>query len=114
MSFPFLTGEPLFAGLAALAFLVGAVVNASGHPKVRNSFLELGFPGWWCWITAALESVVAMLLLLPATRMAATALGAVIMLAAIAAILRAKLPAKLLPPITYLAVLALAALTTHS
>jgi len=76
--------ENVLVWLAAAAFLVGAIVNASGHPKIRAGFVQLGFPFWWCWVTSALELVTAFLLITAGTRYIGVGLGACIMLAAIA------------------------------
>ncbi|MEF0940876.1 DoxX family protein [Rhizobium sp. BR 362] len=94
--------------LAAGAFLVGAIVNASGHPKIRASFVRLGFPFWWCWVTAAFEFVTGVLLITAGTRYIGVALGACIMLAAIAAIVRIRNYRELPPPLVFLLLLALA------
>ncbi|TFF22098.1 hypothetical protein E3C22_15800 [Jiella endophytica] len=104
------SGEPLAAWLAAAAFAAGGIANATGHPKIRASFTNLGFPGWWCRVTAVLELIVAMLLLLPATRVFGVALGTCIMAAAVWAILSRRLYGHLPPPILFLLLLALAAL----
>lgn len=114
MPFLFLTGETLLAGLAVLAFLAGGIANATGNPKIRESFNHLGFPGWWCWVTAVLEIAVALLLAFPATRIVGACIGALIMLVAIGAILRARLPRKLPPPLIFLALLGLVVLTSQS
>lgn len=107
---PFLSGEPVGVWLAVAAFLAGGIANASGHPNIRASFTKLGLPGWWCWVTAALEMVTAGLLLVPASRFAGIALGGGIMLAAIAAILMRRLYRHLPPPALFLFFLALAGL----
>ncbi|MDP9810195.1 putative membrane protein YphA (DoxX/SURF4 family) [Rhizobium tibeticum] len=108
------TGAPLdtiFIWLAAGAFLVGAIVNASGHPKVRAGFVRLGFPFWWCWVTAAFELVTGVLLITAGTRYIGVALGACIMLAAIAAIVRIRNYRELPPPLAFLLLLALASVS---
>lgn len=105
-----LSSDPIGVWLAAAAFLVGGIANATGLPSIRASFTNLGFPGWWCWVTAALEIVTAGLLLVPASRLAGIALGSCIMVTAIAAILARRLYRYLPPPILFLFLLALAAL----
>ncbi len=91
--------------LAAAAFLVGAVINASGRPGIRDDFVRYGFPPWWCWITAILELATAVLLLLRPTFLIGAALGACIMLVAILAVLRAGHVRHSLPPALFLALL---------
>ncbi|MFT4180627.1 MAG: DoxX family protein [Rhizobium sp.] len=97
--------------LPAGAFLVGTIVNASGHPKIRAGFVRLGFPFWWCWVTAAFEFVTAVLLVTAGTRYIGVALGACIMLVAIAAIVRIRNYRELPPPFVFLLLLALAGVT---
>jgi hypothetical protein len=117
MHFPMLTFtgasalESVFIWLATVAFLVGGVVNATGHRKIRADFVRLGFPGWWCWVTAALEVATALLLLGAGTRYVGAALGACVMLAAIAAIVRIRAYRELAPPLLFLSLLAVASLT---
>ncbi len=100
--------DTVLVWLAAGAFLVGAVANASGHPKIRAGFVRLGFPFWWCWVTAAFELVTAALLVTAGTRYIGIALGVCIMLAAIAAIVRIRNYRELPPPFVFLLLLALA------
>jgi hypothetical protein len=112
MSFPFhiitsaTSVETILVWLSAAAFLVGALVNASGNRKIRASFLLLGFPFWWCWVTAALELLTAALLVTAGTRYIGVALGACIMLAAIAAVVRIGNYRELPPPLVFLLLLA--------
>lgn len=109
---PIFTGttslDTILVWLAAGAFLVGAIVNASGHPKIRAGFVRLGFPFWWCWVTAALELVTAVLLVTVGARYIGVALGACIMLAAITAIVGIRNYRELPPPLVFLLLLALA------
>jgi hypothetical protein len=106
--------ESLFIWLAAVAFLAGGAINATGHRKIRAGFERLGFPGWWCWVTAALEVATALLLLWPGTRYVGAALGACIMFAAIAAIVRARAYRELAPPLLFLSFLAVASFGVHA
>jgi len=102
--------QSLFLWLAAAGFLIGGIVNASGRPAIRAEFEQLGFPGWWCRVTAALEIATAFLLLGSGTRIIGAALGSCIMLAAIAAIVRIGAYRKLAPPSLYLFLAILAGL----
>lgn len=102
--------DTIFVWLAATAFLVGAVVNGSGHFKIRASFVRLGFPFWWCWVTSALELLTALLLITAGTRVIGVALGTCIMLAAIVAIIRTHTYRELPPPFLFLLLLLLASL----
>jgi hypothetical protein len=102
--------ETIGVWLATTAFLAGGLANATGLPKIRASFTNLNFPGWWCWVTAALEVAVALLLFMPASRLIGIALGGCIMATAITAILRRRLFGHLPPPILFLFLLTLAGL----
>lgn len=112
---PIFTGttmpETVLTWLAAAAFLVGGLVNASGHPKIRESFVRLGFPFWWCWVTSALELTTAVLLVTMGMRSIGIALGTCIMLAAITAVVRIRNYRELPPPIVFLLLLALAGIS---
>ncbi len=103
--------DTILVWLAAGAFLVGAVVNASGHPKIRAGFVQLRFPFWWCWVTAAFELATAVLLVTAGTRYIGIVLGACIMLVAIAAIFRIRNYRELPPPFVFLLLLALAGIS---
>lgn len=94
---------------ASIAFLAGGIANAIGHPKIRASFVRLGFPGWWCRVTAVLEIITALLLLVSAARFVGIALGGGIMVVAIAAIFARRLYGHLPPPILFILLLTLAA-----
>ncbi|MCJ9670035.1 MULTISPECIES: DoxX family protein [unclassified Neorhizobium] len=100
--------------LAAAAFLLGAVINASGRKAVQEEFVRYGFPSWWCWITAILEFLTAVLLVLRPTFAFGVALGACIMVAAIIAIIRARDFRHIPPPSVFLLLLIIAALVQFS
>ena len=100
--------------LSAAAFLVGAMVNMSGHSKVRAGFVQLGFPFWWCWVTGALELLTAVLLVTAGGRYIGVALGACIMFAAVAAIVRIRNYRELPPPMLFLLLLMLAGASGHA
>lgn len=95
--------------IAAAAFLIGAVVNATARKPVREEFVRYGFPWWWCWVTALLEFTTAALLLLRPTFTLGVALGACIMVAAIVAIVRARDYRHVSPPAIFLLLLVIAA-----
>lgn len=87
---------------ASAAFLLGAIVNASGRKAVREQFVRYGFPSWWCWITAMLEFITAVLLILQPTFAIGALLGACIMVAAIVGIVRARDFRHIPPPAVFL------------
>ncbi|MCZ3375011.1 DoxX family protein [Rhizobium sp. AG207R] len=105
--------DTVLVWLSAGAFLTGAIFNMSGHQKIRAGFVQLGFPFWWCWVTAALELLTAVLLVTAGIRYIGVALGACIMLAAIAAIVRIRNYRELPPPVVFLLLLVLAGVSGH-
>lgn len=80
----------ILAWLLAIFFAVGAVGNWRATAKVRADYVRWGYPGGFHRFTAVLEAAVAILLVFGATRLFGTVLGAAIMLAAIATLLRHK------------------------
>ena len=106
--------ENILVWSAAAAFLIGAAMNASAHPKIRAGFTQLGFPFWWCWVTSALEFLTALLLITAGSFYIGAGLGACIMLAAIASIVRVRNYRELPPPALFLLLLVLAGLASHN
>ena len=72
------------AWLLAFAFTGAGIFNAMGGAVVQAQFLRWGYPAWWNFITAALETLSAALIVLPETRIWGLALGAMVLVAAIA------------------------------
>ena len=72
------------AWLLAFAFTGAGIFNAMGGAVVHAQFQRWGYPAWWNFITAALEMLSAALIVLPETRIWGLALGAVVLIAAIA------------------------------
>ncbi len=72
--------------LLAFAFAGAALFNAMGGPAVQAQFLRWGYPAWWNFMTAALEMLSAALIVLPETRIWGLALGAMVLIAAIATV----------------------------
>jgi hypothetical protein len=70
----------------AFAFAGAGIFNAMGGAVVQAQFLPWGYPAWWNFISAALEMLCAALIVLPETRIWGLALGAMVLIAAIATI----------------------------
>jgi len=69
--------------------MIGAgVVNFAGPASVRESFARWGYPAGFHRVTGGLEVVVGLLLLVPATSRFGAIGGAVILLAALATLIR--------------------------
>jgi hypothetical protein len=72
------------AWLLALAFAGAALSNAMGGAAVRAGFVRWGYPAWWNFMTASIEVLCAVLIVLPETRIWGLALGAMVLIAALA------------------------------
>jgi len=73
--------------LLAFAFGGAGLFNAIGGAAVQAQFLRWGYPAWWNLVTAAFEVLGAALIVVPETRIWGLALGAVVMIAAIATVI---------------------------
>ncbi|TNM65276.1 DoxX family protein [Aliirhizobium smilacinae] len=100
--------------VAAAAFLLGSVVNASARKSIREEFVRYGFPWWWCWVTALLELMTAVLLVVRPTFAIGAALGVCIMIAAIVAVVRVRDFRHILPPAAFLMLLLIAVIVQLS
>ena len=92
------------AWLLAIAFAGAGLFNAIGGAAVRAEFIRWGYPGWWNLVTAALEVLGAALIVVPETRIWGLALGAMVMIAAMATVMWRR-EYKHLPPSVALAAL---------
>lgn len=99
--------------IAAAFFLFGGLSNLIGPPGIRASYRRWGYPSWFRFVTAALEFMVAAMLLMPDYRVAGAILGTAIMLAATATLLRNReYGHAIAPPIVILLIAACAMLAT--
>jgi len=73
--------------LLAAFFLVGAIGNAFPSAAIEADYQRWGYPYWFHYVTAALELGVAILLVLPGTRLIAGLLGCLVMAAAAGTVL---------------------------
>jgi hypothetical protein len=98
--------------LLVAAFFGAGVFNAIGTPATKSSFVRWGYPEWWCRLTGGLEIVAAVLIALPGSRIVGLALGAVIIAAAVLTVLRHREFVHLAPLSVFVALLALAELSS--
>jgi uncharacterized membrane protein YphA (DoxX/SURF4 family) len=103
------------AWLLAFAFTGAGLLNAMGGAVAQAQFLRWGYPARWNFVTAALEVLGAALIVLPETRIWGLALGAMVLIAAIATVIWRR-EYKHLPPCVALAAIIgveLALVVTH-
>lgn len=63
-------------------FVLGAIINGSASPAVRQDFVAWGYPAWFPYGTAGLEIATAVLLFVRRSRVLGAALGTAAMSAA--------------------------------
>jgi hypothetical protein len=74
--------------LLAAALLGAGLFNAVGTSRTKGDFARWGYPPWWNLLTGGLEMLSAVLVVLPASRMAGLVLAAVIIAAAVVTVVR--------------------------
>jgi hypothetical protein len=99
----YIVSELLFWGLA-IFFLKGALTNFLSRGKLRETYRSWGYPDGFHNVTAALELIAAILLIVPSTRIFGAALASCVMAAAIVTLLRAGLHKQTLLPGAVLAI----------
>lgn len=93
--------------LAVASFAGAGLVNAAGRAAQRDSFVRWGYPVWWCRMTGVLELAVAVMIAVPSSRNAGLFLGAAVMVAAAATVMRHREFAHLVPIGVFVALLLL-------
>ena len=94
--------------LLVAGFLSAGLFNAIGTAKTQSDFSRWGYPRWWGFFTGGLEILSAVLIALPASRLAGLALGAVIIAAAVVTVLRHREFPHLVPLGVFVALIGLA------
>jgi hypothetical protein len=80
-----------------------------GRPATRSDFVRWGYPAWWSVVTGGLEVATAILIAVPATRVAGLILGAVILTAAALTLLQHREFPHMAPVAAFAILFALAA-----
>lgn len=83
-----LSASNIIAGSVGLFFIIGAIGNWIAPPKIAADYARWGYPASFHYVTAVLEALAAAMILLPSTRSAGAVLGALVMGAAIATLLK--------------------------
>jgi len=99
-------------GLLVAAFLGAGVFNAIGTRATREGFARWGYPGGWHLVTGGLEILSGVLIALPPGRGAGLVLGAIIIAAAVLTAVRHREYQHLAPLGVFVALIALAALSS--
>lgn len=77
----------IFAWLLAAFFVLGGTLNIFATAELVEDYRGWGYPGWFHYVTGLMEWTAAILIALPATRLAGSALAGAIMLAAAGTVL---------------------------
>ena len=91
------------------AFLGAGLFNAVGTSGTKSDFVRWGYPAWWCRVTGGLEMVTALLIAVPATRLVGVILGTLIVVVAVATVVRHRDLSHLAPLGVFAALLILVA-----
>ena len=98
--------------LLVASFFGAGLFNAIGTPATQSDFARWGYPRWWGRFTGGLEMISAVLIALPVSRIVGLELGAVIIAAAVLTVLRHREFAHLAPLSVFVAVIALAEISS--
>lgn len=97
----------IFVWVMAAFYVLSGIGPLANMKKTSAQYVGWGYPSWWPFVTAVFEVVIGVLLVSPQTRMAGVVLGVLVMLAAIATVLRAKEYGHAVPPVIVLVLTAL-------
>ncbi|TKI02205.1 DoxX family protein [Martelella alba] len=101
--------QTLAMWLVVIAFSGAGLYNVVGTQKNQRDFARWGYPRGWNLLTGGLEIIGAVLIALPATRIAGLALVTVITVAAIITVLRYRDFSHLVPLSAFAVLIAFAA-----
>jgi hypothetical protein len=105
------TIHTLSVWLLVAGFFGAGLFNVVGTRATRAEYVAWGYPEWWHWVTGGLEIVTATFIAIPPLRGAGIVLGTLVILAAVATLLRFRVYRQLPPAVAFLVVIALAVLT---
>jgi hypothetical protein len=98
--------------LLVAGFFGAGLVNAIGTAATQSDFARWGYPRWWSRFTGGLEIMSAVLIALSVSRIVGLTLGAAIIAAAILTVLRHREFKHLAPLGVFVAVIALAGISS--
>ena len=93
-------------------FALGFVINTFAVNMVGPDYQRWGFPDWFHFVTGGLELMVALLLPLAMTRLFGVALGAAVMIAAVATVAYHQEFHRAVPPLVVLVLLTIVGWTS--
>lgn len=97
----------ILAGLLTVFFIVGGTLNLMASPETVEEYVRWGYPGWFPYVTGILEWSAAVLIAIPSTRLAGSALAGLVMAAAGATVLSNGEYAHIIPPAVILTLVGL-------
>ncbi|MFB4204954.1 hypothetical protein KBTX_01493 [wastewater metagenome] len=97
----------IYAGLLAPFFVLGGTLNVFASPEILDDYQRWGYPGWFHYVTGMAEWIAAVLIAVPASRLAGSVLAAGVMAAAAGTVLSHGEYAHSVPPLIVLALVCL-------
>lgn len=97
----------IFAGFLAAFFLLGGSMNIFASDAILADYHRWGYPGWFHYLTGALEWTTAVLIAIPRSRLLGSLLGCALMTSAAATVLLHGEYAHALAPLIVLTLVAL-------
>ena len=91
--------KTVLAVLLSAFFVLGGTLNILASPDILADYDRWGYPAWFHYVTGGLELTAAMLMAIPATRIAGSALAAAVMASAAGTVLLHGEYLHALPPV---------------
>lgn len=102
------------AAIVSLFFVVGGLINIIAPAHITQDYERWGYPNWFHYLTGFLELLAALLIIIPMTRIAGSALGGAVMVAAVATLIwHGSFPRAIVPSVALLIIAANALLTSR-
>ena len=95
----------IYAWLLADFFVLGGGMNLLASPEILADYRRWGYPDWFHYVTGVMEWTAAVLIAIPATRLAGSVFAGTIMAAAAGTVALNGEFSHAIPPLTVLALL---------